>query len=81
MGGDFRLLAPGTRFFIVSATEYGADLGVLAALVSSGLGKTVAHTVAIIPSPPQLSRQQALVVPALITQAVRPQSGFRWAGR
>jgi dolichol-phosphate mannosyltransferase len=38
----------GMRFFIVSATVYGANLGVLAALVSSGLGKIVAQALAII---------------------------------
>jgi putative flippase GtrA len=36
------------RFFIVSATVYGANVGVLAALVSSGLGKIVAQALAII---------------------------------
>jgi dolichol-phosphate mannosyltransferase len=38
----------GMRFFIVSATVYGANIGVLAALVSSGLGKIVAQALAII---------------------------------
>jgi dolichol-phosphate mannosyltransferase len=38
----------GMRFFIVSATVYGANVGVLAALVSSGLGKIVAQALAII---------------------------------
>jgi dolichol-phosphate mannosyltransferase len=38
----------GMRFFIVSATLYGANIGVLAALVSSGLGKIVAQSLAII---------------------------------
>ena len=38
----------GMRFFIVSATVYGANIGVLAALVSSGLGKIVAQAIAII---------------------------------
>jgi dolichol-phosphate mannosyltransferase len=38
----------GMRFFIVSATVYGANIGLLAALVSSGLGKIVAQAIAII---------------------------------
>jgi len=38
----------GMRFFVVSATVYGANVGVLAALVSSGLGKIVAQAIAII---------------------------------
>jgi len=38
----------GMRFFIVSATVYGANVGVLAALVSSGLGKIAAQSLAII---------------------------------
>jgi len=38
----------GIRFFIVSATAYGANIGVLAALVSSGIGKIVAQAIAII---------------------------------
>lgn len=38
----------GMRFFIVSATVYGANVGVLAALVSSGLGKIIAQATAII---------------------------------
>ena len=38
----------GIRFFIVSATVYGANIGLLAALVSSGLGKIVAQAIAII---------------------------------
>jgi len=38
----------GARFFIVSAAVYGANVGVLAALVSSGLGKIVAQALAII---------------------------------
>jgi len=38
----------GMRFFIVSATVYAANVGVLAALVSSGLGKIVAQSLAII---------------------------------
>jgi len=38
----------GMRFFIVSAAVYGANLGVLAALVSSGLGKIIAQAIAII---------------------------------
>ena len=38
----------GIRFFIVSATAYGANIGVLAALVSSGVGKIVAQAIAII---------------------------------
>jgi putative flippase GtrA len=36
------------RFFIVSATVYGANIGLLAALVSSGLGKIIAQAIAII---------------------------------
>ena len=38
----------GMRFFIVSATVYGANVGVLAVLVSSGLGKIVAQSLAIV---------------------------------
>ncbi len=38
----------GMRFFIVSAAVYAANVGVLAALVSSGLGKIVAQAIAII---------------------------------
>jgi len=38
----------GMRFFIVSATVYGANVGILAALVSSGLGKIIAQATAII---------------------------------
>ena len=38
----------GMRFFIVSAAVYIANIGVLAALVSSGLGKIVAQAIAII---------------------------------
>jgi putative flippase GtrA len=38
----------GLRFLIVSATVYGANVGVLATLVSSGLGKIVAQALAII---------------------------------
>ena len=38
----------GMRFLIVSATVYGANVGVLAALVSSGLGKIIAQAIAII---------------------------------
>jgi len=38
----------GMRFFIVSATVYGANIGLLAALVSFGLGKIVAQAIAII---------------------------------
>ena len=38
----------GMRFFIVSAIVYGANVGVLAALVSSGLGKIIAQATAII---------------------------------
>ena len=37
----------GMRFFIVSAAVYGANVGVLAALVSSGLGKIIAQAIAI----------------------------------
>jgi putative flippase GtrA len=38
----------GMRFFVVSATVYGANLAVLAALVSSGLGKIDAQAIAIL---------------------------------
>lgn len=38
----------GIRFFMVSAAVYLANIGVLAALVSSGLGKILAQAVAII---------------------------------
>ena len=38
----------GMRFFIVSATVYGANIAVLAALVSAGLGKIVAQAVAAV---------------------------------
>jgi putative flippase GtrA len=38
----------GMRFFIVAATVYGANLGVLAALVSFGLGKIVSEAMAIV---------------------------------
>ena len=38
----------GMRFFVVSAIVYGANVGVLATLVSSGLGKIVAQAIAII---------------------------------
>jgi len=38
----------GMRFFIVSATVYCANVGVLAVLVSSGLGKIVAQSLAIV---------------------------------
>ncbi len=44
--GDFGM--QGMRFFGVSATVYGANIGVLAALVSSGLGKIVAQATAIV---------------------------------
>jgi putative flippase GtrA len=44
--GDFGI--QGMRFFIVSATVYSVNIGVLTALVSSGLGKIVAQTIAII---------------------------------
>ena len=44
--GSFRI--QGMRFFIVAATVYGANVGVLAALVSSGLGKIVSQAIAII---------------------------------
>jgi len=37
----------GIRFFIVSTTVYAANVGMLAALVSSGLGKIVAQSLAI----------------------------------
>ena len=38
----------GMRFFIISATVYGANLGVLAALVSLGVGKIVSQAIAIV---------------------------------
>jgi len=38
----------GMRFFIVSAAVYSANVGVLAALVSSGLGKIAAQAIAIV---------------------------------
>jgi len=38
----------GMRFFIVSATVYGANIGLLAALISSGVGKIVAQAIAIL---------------------------------
>lgn len=38
----------GMRFLIVSAIVYGANVGVLAALVSSGFGKIIAQAIAII---------------------------------
>lgn len=38
----------GMRFYIVSAAVYGANIGVLATLVSSGLGKIVAQAIAIV---------------------------------
>jgi dolichol-phosphate mannosyltransferase len=38
----------GMRFFIVSATVYGANIAVLAALVSAGLGKILAQAIAVI---------------------------------
>jgi putative flippase GtrA len=38
----------GMRFLIVSATVYGANVAVLATLVSSGLGKIAAQSLAII---------------------------------
>ena len=38
----------GMRFLIVSATVYGANVGVLTALVSSGLEKILAQSLAII---------------------------------
>ena len=44
--GDFGI--QGMRFFVVSAAVYGANVGILAGLVSSGLGKIVAQAIAII---------------------------------
>lgn len=44
--GNFR--TQGLRFFIVSATVYVANVGLLAALVSSGLGKIVAQGMAVL---------------------------------
>jgi len=44
--GNFRI--QGIRFFIVSAAVYGANIGVLAAFVSAGLGRIVAQAIAII---------------------------------
>jgi putative flippase GtrA len=38
----------GIRFFIVSATVYCANIGLLAALISSGLGRISAQAIAII---------------------------------
>ncbi len=38
----------GMRFFIVSATVYGANVGVLTALVSYGAGKIVSQAIAIV---------------------------------
>ena len=38
----------GMRFFVVSATAYGANVALLAALVASGLGKIDAQAIAII---------------------------------
>jgi len=38
----------GMRFLIVSATVYCANIGMLAALVSAGLGKILAQAIAII---------------------------------
>lgn len=38
----------GMRFFIVSATVYGANVVVLTALVSAGTGKIVAQAIAIL---------------------------------
>ena len=38
----------GMRFFIVAATVYGGNVAVLAALVSSGLGKIAAQALAIV---------------------------------
>ena len=38
----------GMRFFIVSAAVYGANIGVLATLVSFGLGKILAQAIAIV---------------------------------
>jgi len=36
------------RFFIVSATVYGTNLGALAALISLGLGEIIAQAIAVI---------------------------------
>ncbi len=44
--GNF--VVQGMRFFVVSALVYGANLGVLAVLISCGLGKIVAQAIAII---------------------------------
>jgi len=44
--GNFSI--QGMRFFIVSAAVYVANVGVLAALVSSGLGKIGAQAIAIV---------------------------------
>ncbi|HZO33440.1 MAG TPA: GtrA family protein [Gaiellaceae bacterium] len=38
----------GMRFFMVAATVYGANVGVLAALVSFGLDKIVSQAIAIV---------------------------------
>ena len=38
----------GMRFFVVSALVYGANLGVLTALVAAGAGKIVAQAAAIV---------------------------------
>ena len=38
----------GMRFFIVSATVYGTNVGALAALISLGLGEIIAQAIAVI---------------------------------
>ena len=43
-----RFAIQGMRFFIVSVTVYGGNVGVLAALVASGLGKIPAQALAIV---------------------------------
>ena len=43
-----RFAAQGMRFFVVSATVYLANVGLLAAFVSAGMGKIVAQAVAIV---------------------------------
>ena len=43
-----RVTAQGVRFLLVSATVYGANLGVLAVLVSSGLDAILAQAIAVV---------------------------------
>ena len=43
-----RFALQGARFFAVSATVYAANVGLLAAFVSAGMGKIVAQAVAIV---------------------------------